>query len=895
MGYVTILPRLRVDNIVTKNHAHQMAQAGFWNRRRRSDSDDSGDEDDSPRGPPFFTCNTEGNSLFVDAVYGDDHEGERENSCKPFATLSGARSSAKNGDTIFVRPGTYKENKSIGARGDSLTDVNWFFETGANVEFTGTLFSISQGFTTQVAGDGKFSSTDPEAVFINNQGGNIVIDGENLNIAANAAISIAGRTEFRIVNVNGSPQSPVPLFTQSTTNTNLLGVTGNIYTGNKLFFCTNGQLSVNVAIINCATVLETPKESTARSRIQVFDLTTSSTVKGSPQVALANATASAGVKQYIDYQATPTSETTPQAFLSLGTVIVNGQIFSASGDGRLDIDADNVVSGAIGTTTPQNKALVSLNLDQVFAGAPTILGHQGDNLGFYNEKLISAGSVVSSSYLNFRSSSITSIAPRTVLNLAGRSNVSVDRLEGFAPQPKSLVKISGSERVDLNIRDLVPAPLDAEGNPRPPGAEKGVAINGAAKARVSIQSAVLPGTIVEANVDKKSDVTIVGDLFSSSTRALHLRGPVCTDIRKVQSQGNTVYSENATNVSSSLVFGTVTSKSSKDYAVRIKSGRAQLSTTKIVAEKALQILGGNAFLNIDRIVDNKSKGAEPLVDASGGKVSGKITTLSRASDNVLSLACSEATLSCETLSCGSSEQGRALAHIACPGKLSVDTVQDESKKGIVISSGRFDVKARKVACKSIAFDVQGTDTKSVLDVDEICSEELGVKTSAKYTLIKTNAATKSSCVTLAGNPVVTLSGNFLSSTGKAVTGTLGSGLLNTIGVCTLIGGVDTTSSGSSKKYQNFGPVTGTGLSSSKWKNSALVTNISKVTPNPVDPYTVLPASCVPESQVEEDEDEEGEDVDAGEDIDEEAGDANDDGGDGDQAEADDGGELQQAE
>jgi hypothetical protein len=881
-----------------------MPQAGFWNRRRRrirrrNDSDDSGEEDDSPRGPPFFTCNEKGNSLFVDAIYGDDHEGERENPCKPFATLSGARSSAKNGDTIFVRPGTYKENKSIGARGDSLTEVNWFFETGASVEFTGTLFSISQGFTTQVAGDGKFSSTDPEAVFVNNQGGNIVIDGENLNIAANAAISIAGRTEFRIVNVNGSPQSPVPLFTQSTTNTNLLGVTGNIYTGNKLFFCTNGQLSVNVAIINCATVLETPKESTARSRIQVFDLTTSSTalvVKGSPQVAFANATASAGVKQYIDYQATPTSEITPQAFLSLGTVVVNGQMFSASGDGRLDIDADNVVSGAIGTTTPENKALVSLNLDQVFAGAPTILGHQGGNLGFYNEKLISAGSVVSSGYLNFRSSSITSIAPRTVLNLAGRSNVSVDRLEGFAPQPKSLVKISGSERVDLNIRDLVPAPLDAQGNPRQPAAEKGVAINGAAKARVSIQSAVLPGTIVEANVDKKSDVTIVGDLFSSSTRALHLRGSVCTDIRKVQSQGNTVYSENATNVSSSLVFGTVSTKSSKDYAVRIKSGRAQLSATKIVAEKALQILGGNVFLNIDRIVDNKSKGEEALVDASGGKVSGKITTLSRASDNVLSLACSEATLSCETLSCGSSEQSRALARIACPGKLSVDTVQDESKKGIVISSGRFDVKARKVACKSVAFDVQGTDTKSVLDVDEICSEELGVKTSAKYTLIKTNAATKGSCVTLTGNPVVTLSGNFLSSTGKAVTGSLGTGLLNTIGVCTLIGGVDTASSGKSKKYQNFGPVTGTNLSSSKWKNSALVTSISKVTPNPVDPYTVLPASCVPESEQDnEEEQEDGGDVDAGEDIDEEAGDVIDDDEDGEQADADDGGDLEQAE
>lgn len=839
-----------------------MPQAGFWNRRRRrrrrrNDSDSGEEEDDSPSDSPSFTCNEEGNSVFVDAVYGDDQEGERENSCKPFATLSAARSSAKNADTIFVRPGTYKENKNIGAREDSLTELHWFFETGAKVEFTGTLFSISQGFTTQVAGDAKFSSTDPEAVFINNQGGDIVIDGENLNIPANAAISIAGRTEFRIVNVNGSPQSPVPLFTQSTTNANLLGVTGNIYTGNKLFFCTNGQLSVNVAIVDCATVLETPNESTARSRIQVLDLKTSSTAviaKGSPQITFANTTASAGVQQYIDYQTTATSEIVPQAFLSLGTVVVNGQMFSASGDGRLDIDADNVVSGAIGTTTSQNKALVSLNLDQLFADAPTILNHQGGNLGFYNEKVISAGSVVSSGYLNFRSTIITSIAPKTVLNLAGRSNISVERLEGFAVQPKSLVKITGSERVDLNIFDLVPAPLDAEGNPRSPGAEKGVSINGPANARVSIQSAVLPGTILEANGDKDSNVTIIGDFFSSSTRALHLRGPVCTDIRKVQSQGNTVYSENSTNVSSSLVFGTVTSKSSSEYAVRIKSGRAQFSSTKIVAEKALEILDGDVFLNINRIVDNKSTGADPLISASGGKISGKISTLSRASDNVLSLACSEASLSCDTLSCGGSDQDRALAQIACSGKLFVDTVQDESEKGIVISFGRFDVKARKIACKNLAFDLQGEDTKSVLDVDEICSEVTGVKTSAKYMFLKTNAATRGPCVRISNPnitpPIVTLSGNFFSSQARGVIGEIGFGLFNTIGVCTFSKGIDI---GGAKKYQNFGPVTGTNLSSKEWKNSSLVSTISTVTPNDADPYTVLPASCVPESEQDNEE------------------------------------------
>ena len=72
-----------------------------------------------------------GNSVFVDAVFGNDLTGQRERFDLPFQTLEGASMSANGaqaGDMIFVRPGTYTPTTTVSKAG-----VNWYFEEGAIV------------------------------------------------------------------------------------------------------------------------------------------------------------------------------------------------------------------------------------------------------------------------------------------------------------------------------------------------------------------------------------------------------------------------------------------------------------------------------------------------------------------------------------------------------------------------------------------------------------------------------------------------------------------------------------------------------------------------------------------------------------------------------------------
>ena len=54
-----------------------------------------------------------GNSLFVDAVFGSDTTGQRQRADLPFLTIGAANTAAQSGDTIFVRPGTYSMTTGI--------------------------------------------------------------------------------------------------------------------------------------------------------------------------------------------------------------------------------------------------------------------------------------------------------------------------------------------------------------------------------------------------------------------------------------------------------------------------------------------------------------------------------------------------------------------------------------------------------------------------------------------------------------------------------------------------------------------------------------------------------------------------------------------------------------
>lgn len=70
------------------------------------------------------------NTLWVDKG-GSDGTGTRGDEAKPYLTLTAAKTAAQAGDLIRVRPGTYDERNLL------KDGVNWHFENGAVVHYTG--------------------------------------------------------------------------------------------------------------------------------------------------------------------------------------------------------------------------------------------------------------------------------------------------------------------------------------------------------------------------------------------------------------------------------------------------------------------------------------------------------------------------------------------------------------------------------------------------------------------------------------------------------------------------------------------------------------------------------------------------------------------------------------
>lgn len=95
-----------------------------------------------------------GGQVVVDAIYGDDSTGARGRHDRPFLTLTAAKAASVAGDWIVVGPGLYNET-------DLAKDqVNWFFQPGAVVDYSGaSIVGIFESTTTlafKVRGNGEF-------------------------------------------------------------------------------------------------------------------------------------------------------------------------------------------------------------------------------------------------------------------------------------------------------------------------------------------------------------------------------------------------------------------------------------------------------------------------------------------------------------------------------------------------------------------------------------------------------------------------------------------------------------------------------------------------------------------------------------------------------------------
>jgi hypothetical protein len=123
-----------------------------------------------PQGPQGPDVVNFGNSVHVDAIYGDDCTAQVESFVLPFKCLPAAACAAaelaasrcETTVTVYVRPGIYHVDGNI-----ARDKVNWYFEEGAVVKVcNGPLFddcSLCTGFDIQ--GYGVFESVDSTGLF----------------------------------------------------------------------------------------------------------------------------------------------------------------------------------------------------------------------------------------------------------------------------------------------------------------------------------------------------------------------------------------------------------------------------------------------------------------------------------------------------------------------------------------------------------------------------------------------------------------------------------------------------------------------------------------------------------------------------------------------------------
>ena len=133
-----------------------------------------------------------GNTLWVDAVNGDDATGVSGRQDRPFLTLEEARDAAASGDTIHVRPGSYATTTSL-----ARDRVNWYGDVGAKITMdssggaNGIFFNDSDALTYTVGGHFEIeltvSGTASEvqaAVYVNNAAADVVISCKRIDTIA---------------------------------------------------------------------------------------------------------------------------------------------------------------------------------------------------------------------------------------------------------------------------------------------------------------------------------------------------------------------------------------------------------------------------------------------------------------------------------------------------------------------------------------------------------------------------------------------------------------------------------------------------------------------------------------------------------------------------------------
>lgn len=133
-----------------------------------------------------------GNTLFVDAVNGNDATGVVGSASKPYLTLAAAKTAAASGQLVWVRPGSYVVTDTILKNG-----VNWNFDAGASVTKTQTSGSIGiiddagASITSTVYGQGDFlhivgAGSDTGCVKVSNSASVIVVHARTIAALQNA-------------------------------------------------------------------------------------------------------------------------------------------------------------------------------------------------------------------------------------------------------------------------------------------------------------------------------------------------------------------------------------------------------------------------------------------------------------------------------------------------------------------------------------------------------------------------------------------------------------------------------------------------------------------------------------------------------------------------------------
>lgn len=117
-----------------------------------------------------------GNTIFVDAVYGNDSTGTRQRQDLPFLTIAPAVAVASEGDFIVIRPGNYSA-ETISDSPTTPTTLHFYLESDANVNGvsqTNTSFWRFEG--APIEGN-VTCSTGCEAAYYNRVKGNATITG----------------------------------------------------------------------------------------------------------------------------------------------------------------------------------------------------------------------------------------------------------------------------------------------------------------------------------------------------------------------------------------------------------------------------------------------------------------------------------------------------------------------------------------------------------------------------------------------------------------------------------------------------------------------------------------------------------------------------------------------